>query len=423
MIIRVSMKNVRPKPRSAQNAIALKCAAFLILGSAVLAQTALAKAVGTVKSINGNSVVLTTDSGAEMTVALTDSTRILRATPGQTDLKSATPIQASDIRVGDRVLALGPSGEGNSFTASTLVVMKQSDIADKQQQERDEWRKGTGGIVKEVNPAAGTVTISNALASSGKPIVIRLSPTTTIRRYSPDSVNFDEAKPGTLDQIKPGDQLRARGAKSGDGSEFTAQAIVSGTFKNIAGTVVSTDAGSGSVTVMDLVTKKPITLKISAESQMHKLPPVAAQRLAARLKGGSPPTGGTDATSGELPPNGAGGNSNRGQGRGDQGSWRERSGTSAQPPTGGREGQRAGGSPDFQQMLSRLPTVAISDLQKGDAVMLVATEGGPTSAPVAITLLSGVEPILTAAPSGAAAATILSPWNLGSSPGGAASSD
>ena len=406
--------------------MAVKWAAFLILGCAAIAQTALAKAVGTVKLINGNSIVLTADNGAEITVALSDSTRILRATPGQTDLKSSTPIQASDIRIGDRVLALGPSGEVNSFTASTLVVMKQSDIADKQQQEREEWRKGTGGIVKEVNPAAGTVTISNALASSGKPIMIHLSPTTTIRRYSPDSVSFDEAKLGTLDQIKPGDQLRARGAKSADGSEFAAQGIVSGTFKNIAGTVVSTDVSSGSIAVMDLVTKKPITLKISAESQMHKLPPVAAQRFASRLKGGAPSAdAGTGAESGEARSSGTAGSTNRGQGRGDQGRWRERSGSgnSAGVPTGGGENQRAGGSPDFQQMLSRMPTVAISDLQKGDAVMLVATEGGPTSAPTAIALLSGVEPILTAAPSGAAAATILSPWNLGSSPAGTASSD
>ncbi|MCU1269616.1 MAG: hypothetical protein JWN74_910 [Acidobacteriaceae bacterium] len=419
------MKNARPKPLSARTATAVKWAAFLIFGSAVFAQAALAKAVGTVKSISANSVVLTTDSGAEVTVLINDSTRILQATPGQTDLKSAAPIQASDIRVGDRVLALGPSGEGNSFTASTLVVMKQSDIADKQQQEREEWRKGTGGIVKEVNPAAATVTISNALTSSGKPIVIHVSPTTIIRRYSPESVNFDEAKLGTLDQIKPGDQLRARGAESADGSEFTAQAIVSGTFKNMAGTVVATDASSGSVTVMDLVTKKPTTLKISAESQMHKLPPFVAQRFAARLKGGAPSAdAGTGVASGEVSSNGKGGTANRGQGHGDQGNWRERSGQGpAESPTGGGENQRAGGSPDFQQMLSRLPSLAISDLKKGDAVMLVATEASPTSAPTAITLLSGVESILTAAPSGAAAATILSPWNLGSSPGGAASSE
>jgi hypothetical protein len=74
-------------------------------------------------------------------------------------------------------------------------------------------------------------------------------------------------------------------------------------------------------------------------------------------------------------------------------------------------------------MLSRMPSVAISDLQKGDAVMVVATEGSAASAPTAITLISGVEPILTAAPSGAAAATILSPWNLGASPGGEGSGE
>jgi hypothetical protein len=74
-------------------------------------------------------------------------------------------------------------------------------------------------------------------------------------------------------------------------------------------------------------------------------------------------------------------------------------------------------------MLSRMPSASISDLQKGDAIMVVATEGNATSAPTAITLISGIEPILTAVPSGAAAATILSPWNLGASPGGEGSSE
>ena len=46
------------------------------------------------------------------------------------------------------------------------------------------------------------------------------------------------------------------------------------------------------------------------------------------------------------------------------------------------------------KMLSRMPTVSISDLQKGEAVMLVATEGSASSSPTAITLLTGVEPIL-----------------------------
>jgi len=367
--------------------------------------------------------VLTNDIGGDVTVTLTDATRIVRATPGQTDLKSAAAIQASDIRVGDRVLAVGASGEGNSVAASTVVVMKQTDIAQKQQQERDEWRKGTGGIVKEVNPTAGTITVANSLASSGKPIVVHLSSTTSIKRYSPDSVNFDDAKPSTLNEVKPGDQIRARGTKSDDGSEFTAQAVVSGTFRNIAGTVMSADAGNNTVTVMDLVTKHPVTLKISAESQMHKLPPPVAQRLAARLKGG-PPSGGENSQgvpgepSASTPGTGA-----AGPGRG-PGNWRGQNGQGGLPDgSPGRESyRRGGGSPDFQQMLSRMPSIAISDLQKGDAVMLVATEGTANSAPIAITLISGVEPILAAAPGGAAA-SILTPWNLGSSPGGEGATD
>ena len=65
-------------------------------------------------------------------------------------------------------------------------------------------------------------------------------------------------------------------------------------------------------------------------------------------------------------------------------------------------------------MLARMPAVSISELNKGDAVMLVATQGSAGSGPTAITLLAGVEPILTAAPAGMnAAATVLSPWNLG----------
>ena len=77
-----------------------------------------------------------------------------------------------------------------------------------------------------------------------------------------------------------------------------------------------------------------------------------------------------------------------------------------------------GGAPDFQQMFSRMPAVSVSDLNKGDAVILVATEGSSSSGPTAITLLAGVEPILSAAPAGTSAATILSPWNLGVQSGG-----
>jgi hypothetical protein len=70
---------------------------------------------------------------------------------------------------------------------------------------------------------------------------------------------------------------------------------------------------------------------------------------------------------------------------------------------------------DLSQMLSRLPTQTISDLKVGDAVMIVASQpeaGSPNVS--AVTLLSGVEPILAATPSGSATMS-LSPWNVGGS--------
>jgi hypothetical protein len=409
---------MRASSGQAGKTFAPKSALVLLFAVFAFAQLSFGKAVGTVKSISGNSVVLTTSAGAEATVTLSDSTRILQTKPGQTDLKTATPIHVSDIKVGDRILAIGPAGEGNATLASTVIVMKQGDIAEKQQQEREEWRNGVGGIVKEVNASAGTIAISNAssVAATGKQILVHVSPTTDIRRYSSDSVKFDDAKPGTIDQIKPGDQIRARGERNADGTAFTAQAIVSGAFRQIAGMVVSTNPGSGSIIVQDLLTKKPVTLKVTADSEMRKLPEFVAQRLAMRLKGaGSAAPGGGAAGEPQHGPGSPNGAEAEGRTEG-------RNGQSGGPSAGGN-GRNRGGSPDFQQMLSRMPAVSISDLKKGDAVILVATEGRENSAPTTITLLAGVEPILSAAPAGAAAATILSPWNLGASPGGDAASE
>jgi hypothetical protein len=70
---------------------------------------------------------------------------------------------------------------------------------------------------------------------------------------------------------------------------------------------------------------------------------------------------------------------------------------------------------DLSQMLSRLPTETLSDLKAGDAVMVVASQADSASTNVAaVTLLSGVEPILAATPNGAATMS-LSPWNVGGS--------
>jgi len=61
-----------------------------------------------------------------------------------------------------------------------------------------------------------------------------------------------------------------------------------------------------------------------------------------------------------------------------------------------------------------MPAATLADLQKGDAVMIVATAATQGDAVTAITLLAGVEPILQST----GGQSILTPWSLNGAPSG-----
>ena len=250
-------------------------------------QSAAARPIGAIKSISGNALTLSADSGATYNVSVGDGARILRIEPGAKDLKNASPLQLPDLQVGDRILVMGKvSEDGHSVAATSVIVMKKADVASKQQHDREDWQKrGVGGLVIAVDLSSGTITISARTAGGAKNVAVRISKDTILRLYAPDSVNFDDAKPSSLDQIKDGDQLLARGARNADGGELTAEEIVSGAFRNIAGTITSIDSAANTVAVMDLIAKKPVSVKITGDSQLRKLPPQMAQFMAMRLKG------------------------------------------------------------------------------------------------------------------------------------------
>jgi len=381
------------------------------------------KAVGVIKSIQADSITVAAESGGEgdIIAKLTGSTKILRVPPGEKDLKNAIALQAQDLQPGDRVLVRGQAstnGDGHTIviTALAVIVMKQADVAAKQQHDRDDWQKrGMGGLVTNVDAATGIVTISSSGMGTNRSIAIHIVKDTILRRYAPDSVRFDDAKPAPASQfwaqIKAGDQLRARGTRNPDGSEVNAEEVVSGAFRNIAGTIKAIDAANNTMTVQDAIRKSAVVVKVSPDSQMKKLPAEMAQRIAMRLKGAA---GGG---SGDQP-----GANSQGQEMGGQGATpvaggaRPSTSTESQAAGGAGGGPGGNGPPDLQRMLSRLPNSTLADLQKGDAVMIVSTEGGNSDAVTAITLLAGVDAILTAAPN-RSASTLLSPWSLGA-PGG-----
>src|SRR5438874_792231 len=308
-----------------------------------------ARAVGTIKSVSGNKIVLTTDAGGDVSVVVQQAAKRVRVEPGQKDLKEAVPIPLEELLPGDRILVRGqPAEDGKTVLATAVIAMKKSSIAEKQAHEREEWQKhGMAGLVSSVDPAASTMLITLPGMGEKKTVTVHLSQETILRRYAPDSVKFDDAKPAGLEQIKPGDQLRARGTRSADGSELLAAEIVSGTFRNIAGTISSIDASANSITVQDLATKKPVTVRITADSQVRKLPLPMAQGIAARLKragADSPAPGGSNASATQAARTG------------------EAQTGSARAAGPGGPGGNGGAGGDFQQFLSRMPPATLAEL-------------------------------------------------------------
>jgi Domain of unknown function (DUF5666) len=362
------------------------------------------RAIGTIKNVQADSITLTPDSGNEIAVTLSGSAKILRVAPGQTDLTNATPLQAQDLQPGDRVLVRGQgSSDGHSMTALAVVVMKQSDVSAKQQHEREDWQqRGVGGLVGALDKASGTITITQGGSGPSRQILIHTSKDTIVRRYAPESVRFDDAKPAALDQIKTGDQLRARGVRTANGNELTAEEIVFGSFRNVAGTISAVDPGNNSLTVQDAISKKDVVVRVFPDSQLKKLPAEMAQRIAARLKAGNGESGDQSGHAAGSPP---------GSGRAGRAG-----NTGPAAGMGGPPGTPGNGPPDLQRFLNRIPSSALADLQKGDAVMIVSTLGEDSGPVKAIVLLAGVEPILAANRSRGSSMT-LSPWTLGTGSG------
>jgi hypothetical protein len=356
------------------------------------AQAPAQRFVGTITTIAGDTLTIKTDSGEAHQVQVPSTAVLKRIAPGQKDLSTAETIQLSGLATGDRVLVkLDPNAAAGTPQVLQLIAMKQSDIAQKQQQERDDWqRNGVGGLVKSVDAGSGVVVVTSGAGPTAKTVTIHVSKSTVLKRYAPNSIRFSDAQPAPIDEIHTGDQLRARGQKNADGTEIEATAVVSGSFRNISGTVSSIDAASSTLTVKDLATKKNVTIHITPDAQMRRLPDMMARMIAARLKG-------TTAT-------GSGGAANARQ------DGPPPQAMNAQPGAQGSGQARPRG--DMEQVLDRAPAIQLADLQKGEAVMLVATEGSTDV--TAIKLLAGVEPLLE---SPEASKNLLANWSMGSGGG------
>jgi hypothetical protein len=362
------------------SACVLATFAALLIAAAPAAQAQATRYLGTITAINGDTLTVKTDAGDVHQVQVPSTAQLKQIEPGQTDLSKAQTLEFNTLAIGDRVLVnLDPSVTSGTPQALRIIAIKHAEVAKMQQAEIEAWNQGVHGLVKSIDPATGVIVVSTRAGTVTKDVTVKTTPATVLKRYAPGSVSFDQAQPAPIGDIRAGDQLWARGTRSADGASIDAAGIVSGTFKSIPGTVLSTDTTASTVTVKDLATKKPVTIHIAPDSQLRRLDDNVANFLAARLKGNAGGAGGRGGA------NGAGGGETR------------------------RNFSQAGGGSgrmDLETVLERAPEIQLAALKKGEAVMIVATQDA--SGLNAIKLLAGVEPLLEAPQ----AQDLLSSWSL-----------
>ena len=325
------------------------------------------RAQGDVKAIDlaGKQLILKTDAGSLVTVLFADNTSYMRVAPNATTLDGATKIAVTDLAEGDRVMAMGRvSDDRKSATARVVVVMSKADIVKKQEADKAEWQKrGILGVISAIKPETKEIVITTRSMAGQQPLTIPVSEKVEMRRYAPDSIKFADAMPSKLEELKVGDQLRALGQRNADGTSFAAEKVVTGSFKSVAGVVTAIDAATGEVKINDMQTKQPLTVVVKQDSVLRRFPAMGAgEGMMVMRPGGAGAAPGGPAAGGPGP-----------------------------RPAGMGAG---GGGVNIQDMMERLPTIAITDVKVGDTIIVSSTQGADPTRLTAISLISGAETLL-----------------------------
>lgn len=332
---------------------------------------------GDVVSVEASKIVIKTKDG-DILALVSDKTEFKRVPPENPSLKAAIPAAISDIGAGDKVLVTGMVSEDRkTLPAKTLYLITKSSIADRNKKESEEWRtRGVAGKIVTYNPQTNAITVSVRTLMGDRNITVIPKEKVEYFRYSQDSVRFSDAKKSSFSEIEPGDSIRALGDKSADGSEIKAEKIVTGAFRTVVGNVTAVNAETSEITITDVQTKKVVTVSVPSTASLQQFPPEMAQRFAMFSGGGE--------NGGFRPPQG-GGTQSQGPPR-----------TVVQQGGGTGGAMRMGGAPGIDDILERLPRIAITELKVGEMIAVSSTKTVDPAKIRAIKMVSGVEPLVRA---------------------------
>ena len=346
--------------------IALTASAFVITGIAITAAQAQQadvtkpskpvenpaarnRVLGEVTTIDApqKQLSLKTADGKQTTVTVNDNTVYRRVPPGEINLEKAASISLEAIAVGDRVLVQGKLDE--SFIARAVIVMSKTEVAEKHARDREAWlKRGVSGVITALNPEKKDITLRTSLGASSNNTITVAADGGTFRRYS-GSVKFKDARISSFAELKVGDQLRALGEKNADGTRYVAQEIVSGTFRTIAGKIISVDPATREVKITDAQTQKPLSVVVIDDSMLRRLSPDLV-KLLIQISSKSSSSSGSESSTGNQT--------------------------------------------DLQDRVEKSSVITLADLKPGDAILVSSITDADPSRITAVLLAAGVEELV-----------------------------
>ena len=319
---------------------ALFCSAAVlaaVLPAILGAQTA-RTILGTVTEFKADSFEMgvKSDAGETMFFPFGTETEVMQIPPGERDLGKATGAAVTGILPGDRVMVSFVAGMPE---ARRIVLISSRDIARRNDAEKLDWQKrGISGIA--ASQKGNEITVEIRTPQGARTALVTVTEKTRIRRYSPDSVKFSDAMTSTIGEIAAGDQVRARGLKSEDGATLTAEEVVFGTFLTRLGPITAIHREAGEIEIQEVTTKKPLTIRLTADSQLKMMP--------------------------DMRPMFA-------------------------PSPAGVGAHAAPAQWNIQTAMERLPAAHIEDLKVGGSVIVTSTKGAKSDAVTAILVLANAD--------------------------------
>ena len=329
---------------------------------------ALQNLIGEIISIDQTSgkIVIQTDAKLSVTVVFSDKTAFRRVAPGETSLSNAETIKITDLKVGDRVLVPNWNSADEQAAVRQIIVMARAAIEQTRTAEQEKRRARTlGGRITAINAEKKEITIQSRGRGNPETLIVDASGKAKLLRYAPDSLKLSDAVPGAFADLRIGDQIRVIGDRSSsDAARVTAEEIIFGSVARTVGTISEINAARGEVVIKNNQSGQTITVAIGKNTTLRRITPEVAADLRERFE--------RRARRQER-------NTAKTDGQTNQPQNRERR----------RERNADGQNNNRRQLFENLPAITVSDLKKGDAVLITGTNAASATQMTAVSIIAG----------------------------------